>query len=71
MARPASIPNLPTAGGVHAVTPDLGRVNGILAADATRAWVTGWRDDPTTQDVFEVRFAGRGESRLDTRGRLA
>lgn len=43
-------------GGVHAVTPDLGRVNGILAADATRAWVTGWRDNPTTQDVFEVRL---------------
>ena len=43
-------------GGVHAVTPDLGRVNGILAADTTRAWVTGWRDDPTTQDVFEVRL---------------
>ncbi len=41
---------------VHAVTPDLGRINGILAADATRAWVTGWRDDPTTQDVFEVRL---------------
>ena len=43
-------------GSVHAVTADLGRVNGILAADATRAWVTGWRDDPTTQDVFEVRL---------------
>lgn len=43
-------------GNVHAVTPDLGRVNAILAADATHAWVTGWRDDPTTQDVFEVRL---------------
>ena len=43
-------------GTVRAVTPDLGRVNGILAADATHAWVTGWRDDPTTQDVFEVRL---------------
>ena len=43
-------------GSVRAVTADLGRVNGILAADATHAWVTGWRDDPTTQDVFEVRL---------------
>ena len=43
-------------GGFHAVTPDLGRVSGILAADATHAWATGWRDDPTTQDVFEIRL---------------
>lgn len=51
-------------GEVHAVTPDLDRVNGILGADATRAWVTGWRDDPTTQDVFEVSLRDGGSRAL-------
>ena len=42
--------------GVCPVPAGLGRVNGILAADAGHAWVTGWRDDPTTQHVFEIRL---------------
>lgn len=42
--------------GTRPVPADIGRVNGVLAANATHAWVTGWRDDPTTQDVFEIRL---------------
>ncbi len=49
------------------VEAGLGRVNRILAADADHAWVTGWRDDPTTQDVFEVAL-GSGECRPLTDG---
>ena len=50
------------------VEAGLGRVNRILAADADHAWVTGWRDDPTTQDVFEVAL-GSGACRTLTDGR--
>ncbi len=32
----------------------LGRVDRILAADDQQVWVTGWRDDPTTQHLFCV-----------------
>ena len=55
-------------GDVHRVTPDLDRVNGVLAADATRAWVTGWRDDPTVQDVFEVSLRDRSSRALTPGG---
>ena len=55
-------------GDVDCVTPDLGRVNGILGADATRAWVTGWRDEPTTQDVFEVSLRDGGSRALTPGG---
>ena len=54
-------------GDMHAVTPDLGRVNSILGADATNAWVTAYRNDPTTQDVFEVNLRD-GSSRALTSG---
>lgn len=55
-------------GDMHAVTPDLGRVNGILGADATRAWVTGYRDDPAVQDVFEVNLRDRSSRALTPGG---
>ena len=55
-------------GDVDCVTPDLGRVNGILGVDATRAWVTGWRDEPTTQDVFEVSLRDGGSRALTPGG---
>lgn len=54
-------------GDVDCVTPDLGRVNGILGADPSRAWVTAYRHDPTVQDVFEVGLSERS-SRALTRG---
>ena len=44
-------------GAVEALAPGrLGRVNAVLGADKSRVWVTGWRDDPTTQDLFEIAF---------------
>lgn len=51
-------------GDIDCVTPDLGRVNGILGADAAHAWVTAYRDDPTVQDVFEVSLGDRNSLAL-------
>ena len=54
-------------GAGQVVETGLGRVNDILAASPTLAWLTGWRDDPTCQDVFEVTLAS-GACRALTAG---
>ncbi len=41
-------------GGGKLLDTGLGRVNRILGADNNWAWLTGWRRDPTTQQLFQV-----------------
>ncbi len=45
----------------------LERVNKVVGASDEWAWVTGWRDDPTEQQLYQVHL-GTGEARPVTQG---
>lgn len=46
--------------GVHALSGDRGRVNEVVHADATQAYVLGWVDEPTEQHLFRIRYDAPG-----------